>query len=237
MKFSSAWTLSMLLMAASLNQSVWAQEEGAAEAAPAETTEAPAETTEAPAEGAEGESGETVVPEVDVPEIETFEPKGDKTRPYQYIFDQGTMSWDGFEVVKPFSPSREIVGRVDGQTGWTGINQDGDKTMSYQIAVIVKAIDVEGNDLTLNKVFAQIGGPIKENKASSFGMWIPERKEDNPPEDWFMNLMHVNLYPVATSSNIRCYQSMMRNRGLYEKIGAKVDPYYVEFFDQKELRD
>ena len=32
-----------------------------------------------------------------------------------------------------------VVGRVDGQTAWTGINQDGVKTMSYQFAVIVKA--------------------------------------------------------------------------------------------------
>ena len=30
-----------------------------------------------------------------------FEPAGAKTRDYQYIFDQGTMSFDGFEIFSP----------------------------------------------------------------------------------------------------------------------------------------
>jgi len=53
--------------------------------------------------------------------VKTFEPGGALTREYQYIFRQGTMSWDGFDVVSKFDPTKKI-GRIDGQTGWTGIN-------------------------------------------------------------------------------------------------------------------
>ena len=50
-----------------------------------------------------------------------FEPAGALTRWYQYIFSQGTMSFDGFDIVSPTNSSFN-VGRLDGQTGWIGIN-------------------------------------------------------------------------------------------------------------------
>lgn len=31
----------------------------------------------------------------------------------------------------------EVVGRIDGQTGWSGINVDGKKTISYRFTIIV----------------------------------------------------------------------------------------------------
>ena len=72
----------------------------------------------------------------------TFEPEGKKceeTFSYQYIFEQGAYNWRGFDVYDTTTEAKKVVGRVDGQTGWTGVNQAGEKTMSYQVAIIVKA--------------------------------------------------------------------------------------------------
>jgi len=41
------------------------------------------------------------------------EPAGDLTRDYQYIFSQGTYSFDGFDIVSPVR-STVNVGRLDG---------------------------------------------------------------------------------------------------------------------------
>ena len=167
------------------------QEEGEAaaedtgEAATAdETGETTGETGEAETETAEGETGETETAEGEEcaegdencpaeegteaeeepeEEKEKFEPGGNPTKPYQYIFSQGAWNWEGETIIAPFTKNQiatasagdEIknqdedivmrvddkinieVGRIDGQTGWTGVNQAGSKTMSYQIAIII----------------------------------------------------------------------------------------------------
>lgn len=42
-----------------------------------------------------------------------WEPAGALTRSYQYIFSQGTMSFDGFDIVSPVN-AKKNVGRLDG---------------------------------------------------------------------------------------------------------------------------
>ena len=101
--------------------------------------------------GAEDETPETVEnQEGDDKKTATFEPAGALTRDYQYIFSQGTMSFDGFDIVSPTNLKTKI-GRLDGQTGWTGINQAGEKTMSYQIAFVIKS------DNKLTSLFNRVG--------------------------------------------------------------------------------
>ena len=89
----------------------------------------------------------------------------------QLIFSQGAWNWEGDAIRKSFTSSQIDnaerddddnvsmtydkllnidVGRLDGQTGWTGVNQAGEKTMSYQIAIIIQA--KEG--FTLQDIFA-----------------------------------------------------------------------------------
>jgi len=43
------------------------------------------------------------------------------------------------------------VGRIDGQTGWIGVNQAGEKTMSYQIAIILKANEKLSDMIAVNR--------------------------------------------------------------------------------------
>ena len=43
------------------------------------------------------------------------------------------------------------VGRIDGQTGWIGVNQAGEKTMSYQIAIIIKANEKLSDMIAVNR--------------------------------------------------------------------------------------
>ena len=188
----AAWVLALLAFAADAGSvSRLLQEEGEAgaedtgEAATAdETGETTGETGEAETETAEGETGETETAEGEEcaegdencpaeegteaeeepeEEKEKFEPGGNPTKPYQYIFSQGAWNWEGETIIAPFTKNQiatatgsdEIknqdedivmrvddkinieVGRIDGQTGWTGVNQAGSKTMSYQIAIII----------------------------------------------------------------------------------------------------
>lgn len=164
-----------------------AAEEDTGEAATAdETGETTGETGEAEAETAEGEEcaegdencpkateecaeGDENCPaeegakaeEEPEEEREKFEPGGNPTKPYQYIFSQGAWNWEGSTIIAPFTKNQIAtageenknqdedivmrvddkinieVGRIDGQTGWTGVNQAGSKTMSYQIAIII----------------------------------------------------------------------------------------------------
>ena len=86
------------------------------------------------------------------PERAKNEPGGKPWRPHQNIFTQGAWNWDGAAIHKAFTEKQISeatrdedskvnmaydekvnidVGRLDGQTGWTGINQAGEKTMSY----------------------------------------------------------------------------------------------------------
>ena len=110
--------------------------------------------------GAEDETPETVEnQEGEGKKTKTFEPAGALTRDYQYIFSQGTVSFDGFDIVSP-SNLKTKIGRLDGQTGWTGVNQAGEKTMSYQIAFVVKA------DNKLTSLFNKVGGSRKANETS-----------------------------------------------------------------------
>ena len=93
--------------------------------------------------------------EAEEPEREKFEPGGKATKPYQYIFSQGAWNWEGETILAPFTKGQIAnageenknqdedivmrvddkinveVGNIDGQTGWTGVNQAGSKTMSY----------------------------------------------------------------------------------------------------------
>ena len=153
MKIFKALTLSLALYSCA----VLAQDKE--EAAPKDETAAePAAGEGAPAEGEaapEGEEKKDESPDIvenkegEGKKTKTFEPAGALTRDYQYIFDQGTVSFDGFDIVDPDNIKKKI-GRLDGQTGWTGVNQAGEKTMSYQIAFVIKA----------DKSIAQIFNPV-----------------------------------------------------------------------------
>ena len=87
------------------------------------------------------------------------------------------------------------VGRLDGQTGWTGINQAGEKTMSYQIAIIIQA----NEGFTLQDIFSL---NREEGQATQIGWWIPSRGENDPPEKWTMCLADIYLKTDVTSSTI-----------------------------------
>ena len=101
--------------------------------------------------GAEDGTPETVENQEGADKKTKFdEPAGALTRDYQYIFEQGTMSFDGFDIVSA-SDGETKIGRLDGQTGWTGVNQAGEKTMSYQIALVIKA------DNKLTSLFNRVG--------------------------------------------------------------------------------
>ena len=83
------------------------------------------------------------------------------------------------------------VGEVLGQTGWTGVNMKGEKTMSYRISIIVNA------DVALSEIFA-LGRTIED--ATMLGWWIPSRGEALPPEKWTMNMIQVALAePVSAT--------------------------------------
>lgn len=143
-------------IAALLALGVYGQDAAPAPTAPAPT--APAPTAESPTTTAAGTTTPTGTDDAEVEKVcvpgtpwtkeelaerdASFEPWGakcEKTFSYQYIFGQGAYNWRGFNVIDSWKESGKIVGRVDGQTGWTGVNQFGEKTMSYQIAIIVKA--------------------------------------------------------------------------------------------------
>ena len=129
------------------------------------------------------------------------------------------MSFDGFNIYSEKDWTKN-VGRLDGQTGWSGINQAGEKTMSYQVAFVIKA----NNRLT--DIFNAVGKDgRRDNQTTQIGWWIPTRGEQVPPEDWTMNLMDVNLYPVITQSNLRMLQTIYK-RGLYDKVGGRIDAPY-----------
>lgn len=211
MKLSTMWTLSMLFFAGA----VFAQgeAEGDAPVLGADETaepvvEEPVDETPDIVENPEGEGKKT----------KTFEPAGALTRDYQYIFDQGTVSFDGFNIVDENNYSKN-VGRLDGQTGWTGVNQAGDKTMSYQVAFVIKADD------SLRRIFNPVGTGRRDNQTTQLGWWIPTRGEDIPPEDYTMMLLDVNLYPTITTSNIRVLQTIFK-KGLYDKPTSRIDVPY-----------
>lgn len=102
------------------------------------------------------------------------------------------MNWEGFEVVRSYN-SDEVVGRIDGQTAWTGVNQAGDKTMSYQFAVVIKANSALSDIFNVNR---------EQGKATQLGWWIPARGEDVPPERWQMNLVDVYLKSSVNASKL-----------------------------------
>ena len=212
MKLCNMWTLSMLLFAGA---GVFAQEDAAEGDAPVLGADESAPVVE--------EGGDETPDIVDNPEGEgkktkTFEPAGALTRDYQYIFDQGTVSFDGFNIVDEKNYSKN-VGRLDGQTGWTGVNQAGDKTMSYQVAFVIKADD------SLRRIFNAVGTGRRDNQTTQLGWWIPTRGEDIPPEDYTMMLLDVNLYPTITTSNIRVLQTIFK-KGLYDKPTSRIDVPY-----------
>ena len=101
-----------------------------------------------------------------------------------------------------------VVGRVDGQTGWTGVNQDGVKTMSYQLAVIVKANKALSDIFTVDK---------PAPSTTQIGWWLPQRGEGDAEyaEKWTMTLADVFL-----KSNIYESALIMRQtnftKGLYD---------------------
>ena len=116
------------------------------------------------------------------------------------------------------------VGRLDGQTGWTGINQAGEKTMSYQIAIIITASE----GFTLQDIFAV---NREEGQATQVGWWIPSRGENDPPEKWTMNLAEIYLKTDVTASTIEMRQTKWE-QGLYDQEGSSVDGY-IQTLDPK----
>ena len=121
----------------------------------------------------------------------------------------------------------EYVGRIDGQTGWTGVNQDGNKIMSYQFAIIIRA--AEGK--TLKDIFAV---DREADKATQIGWWIPYRNEKIPPEKWTMNLIDVNLKSDVTGSTLNFRQTLW-NKGLYDAPKASIDGYLDEFDTEQNV--
>ena len=109
------------------------------------------------------------------------------------------------------------VGLIAGQTGWTGVNQAGEKTMSYQIAIIIKAND----GFTLQDIFAV---NREEGQATQLGWWIPSRGENDPPEKWTMNLADIYLKTDVTASTIEMRQTKWE-AGLYDSPGSSIDGY------------
>ena len=158
------------------------------------------------------------------------------------IFDQGTTSWNGFDIRRAFTGAQleaaaksrnsteeaknyqkpapinnainTIVGRVDGQTAWAGVNQDGAKTMSYQLAIIVHTKG--GETGKLKDIFTENSQP---NQATQFGWWIPMRGEAQPPENWLMNLANVDLKSPVNTSTITVTTTIW-TKGLYEVTGT-----------------
>ncbi len=215
MKIFKALTLSLALYSCA----VLAQDDKAAkEEKSAEEPAAKEDATEGATEGEtvpEGETNKDESPDIvenkegEGKKTKTFEPAGALTRDYQYIFDQGTVSFDGFDIVDPDN-TRKTVGRLDGQTGWTGVNQAGDKTMSFQIAFVIKA------DKSIAQIFNPATNGRQENQTTQIGWWIPSRDQDIPAEEYTMQLLDVNLYPSLWTSTIRSLQTKYRS-GLYDK--------------------
>ena len=105
-----------------------------------------------------------------------------------------------------------VVGRVDGQTAWTGINQDGVKTMSYQFAVIVKA----------NKALSDIFEADRAaGRATQIGWWLPQRGEGAAEyaEKWTMTLVDVYLQSSVYQSTLEVRQTNY-TKGLYDQPGS-----------------
>ena len=188
-----------------------------------------------------------VVEEV-VEEEELFLPGGEPSRPHQNIFTQGAYNWDGAAIYSTFTEGQILtaetdedsdnivmavnpdvqpdVGRIDGQTGWTGVNVFGDKTMSYQIAIILQAgQDENGNDYSLSDMLAV---NRDEGKATQVGWWIPSRGENDPPEKWTMNLADIYLTTNVNDTEIDMRQTIWE-RGLYAEEGSTVEGYIEEY--------
>ena len=79
----------------------------------------------------------------------------------------------------------KVIGQMNGQTGWTQINVDGDFTMSYRVSFFLQA----ENDL--RDIITAGGENANRSEGTWFGWWIPMRDQNNPPEDWQMNLIEV----------------------------------------------
>ena len=155
---------------------------------------------------------------------------GDDSGSLRFLQDETAEAPAEEEVVEeeeqpaegPIAQEEEVdyVGRVDGQTGWTGVNQDGNKIMSYQFSIIVRAN--EGK--TLSDIFAVNRAA---GQATQFGWWIPYRDEEDPPEKWTMNLADVYLKTDVTGSHLEMRQTIW-NAGLYDQPESSVDGYKVD---------
>ena len=134
---------------------------------------------------------------------------------------------DSDNIVMAVNPDvQPDVGRIDGQTGWTGVNVFGDKTMSYQIAIILQAgQDENGNDYSLSDMLAV---NRDEGKATQVGWWIPSRGENDPPEKWTMNLADIYLTTNVNDTEIEMRQTIWE-RGLYAEEGSTVEGYIEEY--------
>lgn len=177
-----------------------------------------------------------------------FLPGGEPSRPHQNIFEQGAYNWDGAAIYGAFTTAQvedenieadvagnriavydetlqPNVGRIDGQTGWTGVNQAGEKTMSYQIAIIIKANDKLSDMLAVNRA---------KGEATQIGWWIPSRGEGVPPEKWTMNLADIYLKTDVKKSEIEMRQTIW-SQGLYDEPGAPIDGY-IEEYDKEQVK-
>ena len=186
MKIFRTLTLSMVLFSVAL----LAQDKDAKKETDKKTDPAAEKTEEEAAKDPNADASPDIVenPEGEAKKTKTFEPAGALTREYQYIFEQGTVSFDGFDIIDRNNWKKKI-GRLDGQTGWTGVNQAGEKTMSYQIAFVIKA------DRSLANLFLPVSGNRQENQTSQLGWFIPSRGQDFPAEQFTMQLCDINLKP------------------------------------------
>lgn len=168
---------------------VWAQdEETATDGAAADGA---GETEETPAEEQQEEEEQPLV---------HGEPEGVPTEPFQYIIDQGTTSWVGFSEI--FDDQGLTIGKMVGQTGWTGINEDGDKIMSFQTAFVIKA----NNGASLRDIFQ-----VAEGEGSQGDLLIlsfPNRGQTPPAEDWQMLILELFMPSSGNALVIEAYQTL-----------------------------
>lgn len=86
--------------------------------------------------------------------------KADENAELKTITELQTLAMDGVQT----DEINPVVGVINGQTGWTSINQAGDKTMSYQVSIVIKAEEDLRDILSANS-----------ETGTMFGWWIPQR--------------------------------------------------------------